>query len=171
MKIFTTSSGVEVQVKSISPFLVDKVTRASAAKYPKAPVYRFEDVTGEIQELPHDEDSIKSEGTTDEERRAWETYKADYARAEAEASERLLNLLLFYGIGDVEERTGWEEAQAEFGIEVPSSPVARKVHYLTTELVPDPSDLAKLGQLIMGTRGEEEEAAEAASAAFQHPVG
>lgn len=170
--IYTTSTGVELTILPVSPFLVDKVSRSTT--YPSPPTYKIETITEETIEVPHDEESIKSELATPEERAAWALYKADYAKAEADNNERILNLLLFKGVGDVPERSGWEEEQNELGISVPSSPVARKVHYLSTEVVPDPNDLARLARAVMegavGTSPEEQEAAEAADASFRHPV-
>lgn len=166
---FTTSTGVELILKRISPLLVNKAQ--ASVIFPERPTYEAETVSGEIEIHEHDKTTLE----TEEDHEAWRQYLMEYMRAEQLQNERLTNVLLRRGIDydalQLPEDEGWiEEQQDIFGIEVPEDPFKRKMHWLETEAFTTTEEIEKLIIRLMAMTGVDEEVLTAAERSFRRPL-
>ena len=75
---------------------------------------------------------------------------------------------LYRGVAEgLPDDDGWIGEQEEDGLEVPESPRDRKIHWIKTELLMDPSELVSLITVIQGRGQEVERAATVAAGMFR----
>jgi hypothetical protein len=142
---YTTSRGVEVECLGIIDAIQEQENNIRAQiDWPVAPTYKFSD--DEI-ERPHTEESIKDPKTTDEERQAWNEYKAALAVANADFNARIaearMRLLATRGVRivDYERREKqWIEEHEWLGMKVPEDARERLVHFFKFEVVGESLD-------------------------------
>lgn len=153
---FRTSSGKTVMLQSVSPLLIQKVN--ATIQDPKPPTYKMDTLLGE-EVFEYDEKSIQDETATNEDRAAWKKYTDGLEEAERKRREKLIDILFTKGIVIEVPDDGWEEEQRFLGAEVPENPIARRIHYIQTEVFTSAQDLtdaiAKLMQLTAGITEED----------------
>jgi hypothetical protein len=106
---------------------------------PKRPQYEAKTLGGRIERHPLDEVSAKDD-PRDQAR--WESYLEEREEAITKRTDATTLALFAYGCDFEIPNTGWEVMQELIGIEIPTQPTLRKVHYLETVL--EPSDLQGL---------------------------
>jgi len=165
---FTTSTGVELILKPISPLLAGKVR--TSVIWPEKPTYQAKTVSGEIEEHPHDETTLE----TDEDKAAWLKYLLATAQAEGELNERISKMLFKRGIDyktlKLPKNESWIAEQEDMGITVPDDPLQRKMHYVETELLASKEEIKSLILRLMAMSGVDEEVIAAAERSFRGEV-
>jgi len=165
--IYTTMLGKQVKVHGLSPYLMDMVQ----AKYerenpePKPPTYTVPLPGGDDVETHFHDDTTPK---TPEVQAQWEQYKRDVD--EWEAGQQLVTIKAIIAKGvefDMPEDDSWAEIQTEIlGLDVPTEPLARKIHYFQTEIMGSAQDTMNLMLGSMGMTGMNEEVNEYASRLF-----
>ena len=160
---FLSSRGIELILRPVSQFKIDSLNSARAI--PISPKYDKETITGEKQTFEMDEKSAESLGRVEE----LNKYKADVAEESREFAKRFMWLIFYDGIDvDVPDADSeWEQIQNEIGMTVPSSPVARKIYYITSELIATELDAGDLTATILGLSGASREAVDRIKASFR----
>lgn len=164
-RLFMTSGGKQIELSMLPPLqaqMVQDAAQKEAVKlYGEAVRPTYETEAGE--ELPHDKDSLQ----TDEERAAWAKYQEILQQHQAHVSEKMLRFFLYYGVkADPDKDEGWQERQRFFGIEIPDDPIARKIHYIQSELIFSADDLQEITRRVMTLGGVRPEVVDAAAATF-----
>lgn len=166
--IYRTVEGIEVPYGPISAKLIGMVS----AKYPtdtaKPPTYKFVDVTEEVQELPHDEDSIESEDTSPEDKAAWDVYQAEKINLIRKHNDEITRACLLYGVKlPLPDDDAWLDPLRYLEIDIPDrdeSPHDFLLFWLFTEILKTPYDIEELtNAIISGGRVLREMRAVAAS--------
>jgi len=161
--IFTTVTGLEIEVKKVDPALIRKVMRE--IKMPQRPVYEAKTFSGRMEYHPLDEDSAKQ---TIGGQAKWDFYQEQLAEAQTEQNDRVIRALFLYGTDCVIPENGWAERHEFLGMNVSDDPDMRRAHYLSSELSAE--DLADLTSAIMKLTGVSEEAIADAEAAFRGAI-
>jgi hypothetical protein len=126
-----------------------------------------------VHELNEDGSIKESTLETDEDRQAWEDYEDATRRMNGEANVATLRFVLRHGVeADMAEDAGWEEEQEFDGIEVPEDPREKKIHFILTELLPNPAEQRWVSSRIMmkSVAGIDRELESAAKALFRHSL-
>ena len=161
--MYTTRKGVAIRLRLFSPVLRDKVRQS--VEFPEVPIYVATTAGGGKEEHPYTEDMIE----TDEEKAMWQEHQGKLLAANLMLYERLGRLALIRGT-EVDIPDGWEQEQELFGIEVPTDPIERKLHYLETEAVESNDDLSALILAILAYQTVTLEERAAAAASFPNSV-
>ena len=96
---WVTSKGIRVVLKSIPPYLVQLA--AHSIPRPELPTYTVKIAGGGEETHFHDETSIAQ--SSDEEKARWVEYKSQLLRADQQATETVLDIILLEGI-EVDEK-------------------------------------------------------------------
>jgi len=168
MGTFIFSNGKEVETKAVSPLLLQKVNESTPL--PKPPTYTTVTVAGVEETHDHDETTIG-----EEDRAVWNQYLVDLEEAKVLVQERRMNIFfsrgLQFSVPEAGEPGGeWIEEQEYAGIVVPENRVARKVHYVETELISTLKDIPGLMNAIMKESGVSQEVIDTAGASFRAAV-
>ena len=148
---YETTSGHTITLKALSPDLLMAVRRG--VHFPDPPSYEVQLAGGAKQMVFHNETTIQ----TDEERAEWEAYKVKHAECVTLYHSRIIKLIIRRSVV-VDIPDGWEQAQAEFGIEIPENEDEKKEHFVCTELIGGATDLFALEravQMLSGFSAEE----------------
>jgi len=161
--IYTTATGLVIEVKKVDPALIQKVMRASPM--PKRPVYEAKTFGGRIETHPLDEESAaQTPGGQDQ----WDYYQSELTEAQMAQNDRVINALFLYGTDCVVPDDGWVARHEFLGMRVPQEPDMMRAHYLSCELAAE--DLAGVTSAIMKMTGVGEEAIADAEAAFRGAI-
>jgi len=163
--IYETRKGVAVRLRLFSPVLQDKVRQS--VEFPEVPVYIAHTAGGGEEPHPYTADMIE----TDNEKAMWAEYQAKRLAAEIELYNRLGRLALNRGTEIDIPDDGWDTEQESYGIEVPTDPTERKLHYIETEAVESNQDYSELILAILAYQGIQQEDRAAAAASFPDSVG
>ena len=139
-----------VRLLDVNPMLIRMATRT--IKLPTRPTYETKTMSGRTEKIPLDAEAAKDNPS---DQAKWEVYLEEYDEANAERTDISTRAMLFYGTEFTPPDTGWEDKQAFIGIEVPTKPELRKVHYLSTEI--SLSDFRGLVNAIAKRMGVSEE--------------
>jgi hypothetical protein len=134
---YVTKDRLWIRLIAFNPLLVRKAMKGT--ELPKRPQYEAKTLGGRIERHPLDEVSAKDD-PRDQAR--WESYLEEREEAITKRTDATTLALFAYGCDFEIPNTGWEVMQELIGIEIPTQPTLRKVHYLETVL--DPSDLQGL---------------------------
>lgn len=91
---FITSRGIEVILHPVPPYLVQMATQS--IQLPEVPTYEAKLEGGGVEVHKHDEVSISQ--SSDEEKEKWAEYKYSMIKANSEASDVILNVILLEGV-------------------------------------------------------------------------
>ncbi len=171
--IYTTTYGLDVKVEPISVILLQKLQGSLRKQFENdgksmvPPEYCVELPGSEKQCYLHDEDTIKEDDTSDEDKEAWTLYQETLDEYNNELSERILGAIIMDQPIEYEE--GWEKRLEWVGLEIPEDELDRKVLYTTTRLLRVAEDIQgymfKVLEISAGTANEE--AIAAAKAMFR----
>ena len=178
MENYTLDSGITIKLTGISDTLqnmiVRKVEKEFRAKGEPVdpPTYIVKTAFGgEVMEEtnPHTETTLEvtaadcmidadddeekaaklAETRTAENKKLWALHKAALQRMETEQNERRAKSILLGGIQfELPADDAWEKMQEFMGAEIPTDPIEKRYHYLTTEIVKTPADLLNVMQRI-----------------------
>lgn len=163
-KTYTTTRGVEVEFLPI-PLLLEKLQ--SQHPQPQPPTYTVKTATGNVEVHPHDETTLE----TDADRQAWQEYLQQAAAAKRKLDLALMRLIMLRGIKVLTEPApDWAEEQEFIGIEVPTDPRQRRMHWLETEVFANQTDYMAIVTGVMEASGVPEEVIQDAEATFRGPV-
>lgn len=172
-RTFVTSSGLTIDLEPVPPLLIEDV-RLKAMKTVEVPpvvIYKVELPDGTFLDYEHDEKSIVDDQTTEAERIQWKARKDALQRQQAVAATKVMELFLAKGTiidQTVIEGGTWRELQEYFGVEIPTNPIAAKIHYLRTEVLTTPDDINELIGAIMAVSGIDPGILEAARNSFRN---
>jgi len=165
--IFTTSLGVRIPVRPISPTLFNRVMHS--VKTPDPPTYEVEIAGGGTQTFAHDEDSIKGDPEAE---KVWREYIEATNQAEAERNLRVLRLVILKGTAlEMPKDDEWSELQTYLGLAVPEDPVERYIHYLETEALGDQDDISGLMAAVGRAMGVSQEEIDQSVESFRNNLG
>lgn len=169
-RIFRTVAGREYTLTPVSMDFVRKAMqglekRMRAAGEPlDVPTYEMEFAGGAKQTFPHDEKSVEQRNDpalTD----LWQKHKAAKARLAAEQGVIMLKawvlLGLFPAVEEEYNRGDWLKIAEAWGVDVPEDPDARKMHFVSTEILKTAEDnLNFIRQItLLSGRGQMDEEA------------
>lgn len=168
---FTTSAGKTVQIQSVPPLLVDEVRlRAQkSVEVPPIPTYEVVLEDGTVLNYEHDDQSIQDDLTPDKDRKLWADRQKALREQSAVSSTKVMELFFLKGVVlDPEELEGdWKELQLFLGIEIPTNPMALRLHYLRTEILQTADDIYGILQAVMEASGVDPVILEAAKRSFR----
>lgn len=160
-RLFTTSGGKQIELQPVPQLQVQRAKEGAERKAielygeAKKPTYTMPE-TDEVVE--HDEITIADELATDEDKAAWAKYQGIHAQHQAYINQKVLDFWFYHGVkADPDADTSWEDTQRFFDIEIPTDPIARKIHYVQTELVFGSDDIEQIITRIMSLAGVREE--------------
>jgi len=139
--LIITSRGVELECMPIAAEIEQQENNIRASiDWPEVPTRTIEDVAGSTMTIELTQDYVDSEHAGDEEKAAWEQYRADLEEPVAEFSQRLniarLRLISLRGVrlvnGSDDE---WVKDHEWMGMSVPEDPRERAYHFFMTEVI------------------------------------
>lgn len=149
---YTTSRGVRLTFVGIAT-LLDKLSQTHEQAKPKPPTYTVKTATGAMETHPHDPSTLESE----EDRAAWQEYLRAAEAAQTQYNADMLRLILLKGVRcDLPTDESWVEEHELMGIPVPEKPVARRLHWLETEVVGSVADATQIVTGVMIASGMDE---------------
>lgn len=156
LRTYTTrATKIKLRLSPVSPLLIGKVQES--LQEPPVPRYKVETaVPGVVEWHDHDESTIAEDDTPEEEKQAWREYKARLREIQSLRNQRFIDLFMGKGIDfDLPDNDDWIEAQEMLGITVPpvEKRVARKIHYLQTEVLTTQDDISEVMTRIMAMTG------------------
>jgi hypothetical protein len=174
-KSIMVSSGYQVRILGMPQTLIDKIT--ATKKYPPTPTYLAPTATDPDARLPHEyrmakeqiwnadtesydtKEVLHSTLTTDEDKRVWNEYLVACAVEDKRVANKVMEALMLRGIAVETETTNdnWEEVQTFLGIVVPQEPIAKRIHWLTTEVLRTNQDLSQILEESLRATGVPEE--------------
>lgn len=163
---YTASGGIKLKLLPVAPALLQKLE--ATVEMPSRPYYEAETAFGTIEKYYHDPTTLE----TEDELHAWKVYVVGKRVAEEELTQKANKAVLSKGVVIPEEVIEkqfpiWEEEQKWLGIDVPSHPLDRKYHFLTTEIIKSPNDIVNVLERIMRLIGMTEEDLQAAEDQFR----
>lgn len=166
---YTTERGVTIEVVPI-PLLLDKIRRA----HPDIPLPTYTEhlAGGATQEVAITEKDAATWRTSDPE--SWQAHAEKWTAYETAARlrNRHVNDLLWRAIlmraisCQMPTDDKWADEQKSLGIDVPTDPTERRVHWLETEVIGGNHDIFRLSSLAGGL-ALDSEVLEAAEASFR----
>lgn len=162
-EIFTTGSGMKIELKRIDPVFLQSVI--SSVKMPERPKYEAKTISGRTEYHVMDEESAKQ---TEGGEKLWADYQDELNRATGEQTERSLRALFLDGTvrpkGAFVDHD-WEKRMRIIGVDVPSDPDELWVMYLMMSLNSD--DIIRMSSHIMRLTGVDEEVIQQAEDSFR----
>jgi len=163
---YITENGLEIKIKKVPPMILSRVMKQ--IKVPERPMYESQPtITGRTQMLPLTEEIAEQ---VEHGKEIWEYYEENLVNAQAEQNELVTQACFAYGTEAEIPEDGWSDLQEQLGIEVPpkEKPIARKAHYLMTEL--SAGDIAGLMTAVMKNMSLPEELVAEAEDSFRRAV-
>ena len=165
---YTTSRGVEIEIQSIPAMLIDKIT--SAHPDPEPPTYEVATMGGAIEKHSL-ADVTDRKGLTPEEQSQLANWDLSRAQAELERNRGFMRVVMLRGIKvQLPADDSWIAEQELIGVQVPTEPAARRLHYIETEVFGGLEDYQSITRLVVEASGVSEAAIKQASDTFQNPV-
>ncbi len=152
VKTFVSAKGIELVLRPVSQFKLDTL-RASFEDVP-VPTYTM-NVVGQDVPYPLDEEIARNKGRLDE----WNDYLKAKSALEREKARKVTDLMLYDGV-EIEipgPDSEWQKTSETFGIKIPTEPVARKLHYIYTEVLVGQEDIVNLVSQILSVSQVDEE--------------
>jgi len=162
---FTLKNGKVIQLRAISPYLIDQLYAGQDEIKP--PTYEAKTASGDVEVHPHDETTLD----TDEDKKLWQEYIEKKEAQDNAFNEKMQQVLFLRGMDvSLPETDDWVEEQAFFGIDVPEKKIERRLHYITTEIIQSPSDLATIIGRIMALSGVDQKLIKTIDDSFRDSV-
>lgn len=173
MKTYTTSSGMVIELEPVPPLLLEDVRlkAMSTVEVPPIPTYKVELPDGSFADYEHDAKSIEDSLTPPQDKETWTKRQEALRTQQNIAANRVMDLFLAKGtrIDEVLLNEGeWRSLQEYFGIEIPTHPIAAKIHFLKTEALTTPEEINNLITAIMDASGIDKSILEAARNSFRN---
>lgn len=152
LKTFCSARGIQLTLQPVSQFKLDSL-RASSEEIP-VPTYTMNVVGTEVP-YPMDEEIARNKGRLDE----WNEYLKAKSALERDKAKKFTDLLIYDGV-DVEVPgldSEWQKTSDVFGIKIPTDPIARKLHYVYTEVLVSQEDIVNLVSQILSVSQMDEE--------------
>lgn len=171
-KEFKLSNGKTIKIKSVSPFMLSRLTPAVMKEMDveSPPMYEVETVGGGKQKFSHNETTLEVEGdpdTTQENYQIWNEYQTKLRLARLEINRRFLRLLIRRGVEvDMPEDDAWLADHKAMGIDIPKDPMDLKIMYIQDVLVTTTSDWGRLVNEVMALSDITEEDVASATESF-----
>lgn len=152
-----------IELKPVSQFKID--TLRSSKVEPLPPTYEVKTVTGDVQVFPLDETIATNKDRLPE----WNSYLSEKKKLEAEYAKKFLELMIWEGtevtVPDIESE--WQKSNDYFGIVIPDNIVARKMFYVTNEILATQEDVGNLLAEILTVSKIDEEVVDKLRASFR----
>jgi len=127
----------------------------------KKPTY----TTAMDEVLEHDETSLE----TDDDKAAWAKYLEVQEKHTAHIGTKMMRFFLYHGVKvDPNVDDKWEAEQKFFGIEIPTDPIERRLHYVQTQLIFSQDDIQQITMRLMTLAGVRPEVVDAAVNSFRN---
>jgi len=136
--------------------------------FPEPPTYEVVNVAGDTEVHLHDETTLE----TDEDKAKWAAYLKARDEAEVRLRENMTRTILAKGlIVEMPKDDEWVKDQEWCGVNVPTEPRERRLHYILTEVIGRPDDLSDIMIGIGRISGVNEEALATAEDSFRSAMG
>ena len=187
--VIVTSSGYTIKILGIPQTLFDAIQ--ASKKYPSVPTYAAATVADPSLRLPHEhytsiemipnpetgkqekKETLHSTLTTDEDKKVWAEYKAACDAEDRRVATNIYKAMMLKGI-EVTERpasdANWEMVQTFLGVALPSDPIEKMVHWLSTEVLRSNADLELTTKELLRSTGMSEEQLSAAMGSFRNSM-
>lgn len=163
-----TASGHTIQIKPLSPFLLDKLN--TAFPVPEPPTYEIETASGDIEIHVHDEETLE----TDEDKQAWEEYSIEFNRVAKEKNDASIRIFIDQGVTLPEEILPeiehWKELLVSCGMPVPESAIDQKVEFVKDIILTNPDDIMLVMSEVVKLSGVSEKLVRQAEDSFRDQV-
>lgn len=177
--LITTSRGVELECMPIAAEIEQQENNIrNSIDWPEVPTRTIEDVAGSTMKVELTQDYVDSEYATNEERAAWEQYRADMIAPASEFEQRIniarLRLIALRGVQVVNGslNDGWVKDHEWMGMSVPDDPRERAYHFFMTEVIGNLSDdMADVMVGIYRASGYDSEVLDKVEASFRAALG
>jgi hypothetical protein len=162
---YITKHGVKIKFVNIQG-LLDRF-RASHVE-PRPPEYEAPTIGGGVERHPLTDQTAE----TDVEKKALAEHRKLLAAFQEKVSSDFVNLVLQRGIEIEINGDEWARGQAQFGIDVPTDPAARRQHYLQTEVLTGSKDdiqedITRIITGVLNASGVDKEATAQLEAVFR----
>lgn len=150
----TTTQGVEVEIRLVPPFRLDRVAKAVRDEFiaRKLPVETPQYQLSNGQWADHNETTLE----TEDDRRMWAAHLDAVARLEEETLERQRRVLVNRGIAnEPPDDDDWAADAIADGLTVPTDPIERKIMWIEEVLAPVITDRVHIETAIrtFGSQG------------------
>ena len=164
MKKYTTERGIEISIIPI-PLLLDRVKQRHYERMEEelpAPTYAETTASGKEHRVKMVEADMAAakEHNPDwyaEHAEAWEAHQVLRDESETALNKKLMDAIALKAVKvDMPTDDLWVEEQMLFGLDVPESPAARRIHYVWTEVMGGSKDMVYTMSLAAGSEVSEE---------------
>lgn len=164
---FTTSRGVKIHFLGIAT-LIEALRESQEAKKPKPPTYEVKTLGGAVEQHIHDETTLETEA----DKTNWAAYQQQLRAWEKQSEKDLMRLLMLRGIDlKFPDDTRWEQEHKFVGLDVPTDPLEKRMHYIETEVLGGVADYEALMLGVMRISGVTEEKLSQVEASFRGLLG
>lgn len=164
---FTTSRGVLIHFLGIAT-LIEALRASQEAKKPKPPSYEVKTLGGAVEQHVHDATTLE----TAEDKTNWAAYQQQLTAWEKQSEKDLMRLLMLRGIElKFPDDTLWEQEHKFIGLDVPTDPMEKRLHYIETEVLGGVADYEALMLGVMRISGVTEEKLSQVEASFRGMLG
>lgn len=150
---YTTANGRAIYLTPVSPLLLQKLNESFDEEWPEPehPWYDVEIAGGDKERHLHDDKSAEETGPETVE--LLNGYRDELRERNAEISRRVMRVIFLKGVDYGEITDDWIAEQEYMGIKVPDNPVGRRMHFIETEVIGSPNDLANIMTEVMAMGG------------------
>jgi hypothetical protein len=168
--IITLSMGHRVECLPVAD-LINSV--GAHIPEPQPPTYTIESEISDPVEMPYDQAGIDDPSTPQEDKDAWRQYLIDHAVYEEKTKELRARFVALRGIKllDPPEDESWVEEDEWAGLEVPSKPYARLVHFVDTRVIRTQKDGQDVFYGIAKASGTAQEVLDSIEDTFRNLLG
>jgi len=174
MRMFVTVEGLEVKVRPVAQYLIQKVAQAAENRLRQAgrpldpPTYTVTTVSGAVETHVHDETTLQ----TDEDRAAWAAHQEALAEAQAAREEATTRVYLLRGLDIGSVPPEWKGSMEALGLDVPTDENEQLLEYMQTEILKTPEDIIRAMMAVarLSSTGAPQEDLDAAEASFRRAL-
>jgi hypothetical protein len=166
---FINSAGTKIILSALPPYLIQMAIES--VDRPTIPTYKIE-TEGVEEEHPYDEKSIIDPRTPAKDQQDWMQYLEDFALAESQSSEILVNVIISEGVSipfspEVEE--SWVKKMNLLKIRIPEDHEERLLMYKKQYVIRSTEDIENLTTTVMSLTLVSKKEIDAAKKSFQNP--
>jgi hypothetical protein len=167
MEEYITSRGVKVGFLGIAT-LISSLQSSLETTKPKPPSYEVVTLGGAKEFHVHDSSTLE----TDADKAAFESYEKLLAEWDSKSQRDLMRLIFLRGISvEMPNDSLWEKMQTAVGIIVPQEDIAKRIHYIETEVLGGVVDYEALVVGVMRMSGVPEEVLSQVEDTFRGSLG
>lgn len=171
------ASGYTIEIVGLAQGILDSIQGMAATAKP--PQYKVITEAGKEELFDFNDTNLDDPdgdvAKTTINRAAWDKYLQEAKDVERKAAVVMLKAMIMKGLrvlknDDEQSELSWVAEQEFIGIPIPSEPLARKYHWIVSEVITLPEELATVMEVIMRKAGIPEEKLAQAKQSFQNSM-